>query len=181
MANTLFNGTSRFSNDFTQVINRSVAIASLPLTQMQQQRTKSSDESTALKMIEAKILALQGVLTGIDGSLGTRSSQTASSDNTVVWPSSTEGVAEGTYTLQVNKLGVFSTAVSVIDPDPANAISDPGAGGFVTPGSTQLTVTLKDWDTGVTSVLDPATIVVIVLVVAVYIWRVITWRPGLPP
>ena len=58
MANTLFNGTSRFSNDFTQVINRSVAIASLPLTQMQQQRTKSSDESTALKMIEAKILAL---------------------------------------------------------------------------------------------------------------------------
>ena len=30
-------------------------------------------------------------------------------------------------------------------------------------------------------VLDPATIVVIVLVVAVYIWRVITWRPGLPP
>ena len=158
MANTLFNGTSRFSNDFTQVINRSVAIASLPLTQMQQQRTKSSDESTALKMIEAKILALQGVLTGIDGSLGTRSSQTASSDNTVVWPSSTEGVAEGTYTLQVNKLGVFSTAVSVIDPDPANAISDPGAGSFVTPGSTQLTVTLKDWDTGVTSVLDPATI-----------------------
>ena len=127
MANTLFNGTSRFSNDFTQVINRSVAIASLPLTQMQQQRTKSSDESTALKMIEAKILALQGVLTGIDGSLGTRSSQTASSDNTIVWPSSTEGVAEGTYTLQVNKLGVFSTAVGVIDPDPANAISDPGA------------------------------------------------------
>ena len=30
-------------------------------------------------------------------------------------------------------------------------------------------------------VLDPATIIVIVLVVAIYIWRVITWKPGLPP
>jgi flagellar hook-associated protein 2 len=156
--NALFNGTSRFSNDFTQVITRSVAIASLPLTQMQQQRAKSSDESTALKTIEAKVLALQGVLTGIEGSLGARSSQTSSSDTAIVWPSSTDGVAEGSYTLQVNKLGVFSTAVSVIDPDPANNISDPGAGSFVTPGSTQLTVTLKDWDSGVTSVLDPATI-----------------------
>ena len=158
MASTLFNGTSRFSNDFTQVIDRSVAIASLPLTQMQQQRVKSNDESTALKTIEAKILALQGVLTGIEGSLSTRASQTSSSDNSVISASSTEGVAEGTYTLQVNKLGVFSTSVSVLDPDPAKAISDPSSGSFVTPGSTQLTVTLKDWDTGVTSVLDPATL-----------------------
>ena len=156
MANTLFNGTSRFSADFTQVINRSVAIASLPLTQMQQQRVKSGDESTALKTVEAKVLALQASLIGIGSTLTTGSWQTSSSDNSVLRPSSTDGVAEGTYTLQVNKLGVFSTAVSTIDP--GNSITDPGSGDFVTPGSTQLTVTLKDWDTGVTTVLDPATI-----------------------
>jgi flagellar hook-associated protein 2 len=156
MANTLFSGTSRYSADFAQVINRSVAIASLPLTQMQQQRVRSSDESAALKTVEAKVLALQASLLGIGNSLNAGSWQTTSSDTAVLRPSSTDGVAEGTYTLQVNKLGVFSTAVSVIDP--GNTISDPASGDFVTPGSTELTVTLKDWDTGVTTVLDPATI-----------------------
>lgn len=157
MASTLFNGTSRFSADFAQVINRSVAIASLPLTQMQQQRVKSTDESTALKTVEAKVLALQASLIGIGGSLDIKSWQISSSD-AAVRPSIADGVAEGTYTLQVNKLGVFSTAVSPIDPDPAIRIADPSSGSFVTPGSTQLTLTLKDWDTGVTTVLDPADI-----------------------
>ncbi len=41
MASTLFSGTSRYSADFVQVIERSVAIASLPLTQMQQQRREN--------------------------------------------------------------------------------------------------------------------------------------------
>ena len=70
MASTLFTGSSRFSTDFTQIIDRSVAIASLPLTQMQQQRMKSNDESTALKTVEAKVLALQSSLKEISGSLG---------------------------------------------------------------------------------------------------------------
>jgi len=156
MASTIFSGTSRFSSDFSQVIERSVAIATLPLTQMQQQRVKSNDEATALRTLEAKIVALQASLIGMDGSLGARAAQTSSSDTATVSVSSTDGVAEGSYTLRVNKLGVFSNAVSVIDPNPANAISDPTTGDFVTPGSTELTVTLKDWDTGTTTVLTPA-------------------------
>jgi membrane protein DedA with SNARE-associated domain len=30
-------------------------------------------------------------------------------------------------------------------------------------------------------VLDPATIIVLVLFVLIYLWRVVTWKPGLPP
>ena len=30
-------------------------------------------------------------------------------------------------------------------------------------------------------VLDPATIIVLVLCVLIYLWRVVTWKPGLPP
>jgi flagellar capping protein FliD len=158
MASTLFSGSSRFSTDFRQVIDRSVAIASLPLKQLQQQRLRSSDEASALKTVEAKVLGLQASLVGIEGSLDTRAWQSSSSDYSVLRPSSTEGAAEGTYTLQVKKLGVFSTAVSLVDPDPAKRISDPATGSFVTPGSTALTLTLKDWDTGTTTVLDPATL-----------------------
>jgi flagellar hook-associated protein 2 len=155
MASTLFTGSSRFSTDFTQIIDRSVAIASLPLTQMQQQRMKSNDESTALKTVEAKVLALQSSLKEISGSLGLSSWKVSSSD-AALRPSLADGAAEGTYTLQVNKLGAYSTAVSTVDADPARRISDPASATFLTPGSTQLTLTLKDWDTGVTSVLDPA-------------------------
>jgi flagellar hook-associated protein 2 len=157
MANTLFTGSSRFSTDFTQIIDRSVAIASLPLKQMQQQRIRSNDESVALKTVEAKVIALQASLIGIGGTLDSQSWKVASSD-TAIRPSITDGAAEGTYTLQVNKLGVFSTAVSTVDADPLKKVSDPAASDFLTTGSTQLTLTLKDWDTGVTSVLDPATI-----------------------
>ena len=155
MASTLFNGTSRFSNDFVQVIDRAVRIATLPMTQMQQQRVRASDESAALKIVEAKVLALQATLVGIGGTLDTNSWLTSSSDTNIVRVSSKEGVAAGSYSLQVNKLGVFSTAVSAVDPDPAKRIADPSVGSFVTPGSTQLTLTLKNWDTGATQVLDP--------------------------
>ena len=37
---TLFTGNSRFSSDFSSVIQRSVAIASLPITLLQQDKTK---------------------------------------------------------------------------------------------------------------------------------------------
>ena len=30
-------------------------------------------------------------------------------------------------------------------------------------------------------VLDPATIIVLGLCVLIYLWRVVTWKPGLPP
>jgi flagellar hook-associated protein 2 len=158
MASTIFSGSSRFSEDFRQVIDRSVAIASLPFKQLQQQRLQSQDESTALKTIEAKVLALQGALIGIDSSLGDRAWETSSSDSAAVRPSSTEGVEPGTYTLQVKKLGIASAAVSTVDADPAKRVSDPAADNFVTSTSTQLTLTLKDWDTGSTTVLDPATL-----------------------
>jgi membrane protein DedA with SNARE-associated domain len=33
----------------------------------------------------------------------------------------------------------------------------------------------------VETVIDPATIIVLVLSVLIYLWRVVTWKPGLPP
>lgn len=33
----------------------------------------------------------------------------------------------------------------------------------------------------VETIIDPATIIVLVLCVLIYLWRVVTWKPGLPP
>jgi flagellar capping protein FliD len=146
MASTLFNGTSRYSTDFSAVIERSVGIASLALTQMQQQRARSSDQVNALKLLEFKVLSLQGTIKAVEESVTTKGAlQTTSSNTTLVRPTSTDGVVAGSYTMRVVSLGSFSTAVSKTDGKPA--VSDPDTGSFVTESTTKLTLRIVDHDT----------------------------------
>ena len=51
---TIFSGNSRFANDFQAIINRSVAIASLPLTQMNTVKSTLTAQAAALDELEAK-------------------------------------------------------------------------------------------------------------------------------
>ena len=136
MASDVFTGSSRYSSDFSAVIQRATAIWSLPLQQMQQSRSKSNDELTALKAIQDKVVSLQTTLQAIEESVQSKAFQTAASDSTVLKLSSTSGVAEGSYTLQVASLGVFSTVVSQSS---VNSTGD----NFVAPDQTKLT--LRIW------------------------------------
>ena len=120
----LFTGASRYSADFSAVIERSVGIWSLPLTQMQQQRLKSSDTVAALRTVQDKVSALQGTLQSVENSLGLSAFQTTSSDTSVLTVTSAEGVGEGEYTLRVLSVGVFATAVS------AETATTPATGDF---------------------------------------------------
>ena len=112
MASEVFTGASRYSSDFSAVIQRATAIWSLPLQQMQQSRAKSNNELTALKTIQDKVVALQTTLQAVGESVQSKAFQTTASDSTVLKVSSTSGVAEGSYNLQVGSLGAFSTVVS---------------------------------------------------------------------
>lgn len=144
MASTLFTGASRYSQDFSAVIDRQVGIASLRLTQMQQGRTKSNDEVTALKAVNSKVTALQSTLQSIEDSFVKNAWQTTSSDATALKASSSNGVATGSYTVRVISLGSLATSVSQ-----ARA-TDPASGNFVTAGTTSLTLSVKNIDTDVT-------------------------------
>ena len=122
MASLIFSGASRYTNDFSAVIERSVRIASLALTQMQQQRAKSSDVVKALQLLESRVLSLQGTLKNVEESVTSKGAmQTTSSDTSVVRATSTEGVAPGSYTVRVVSLGAFSTAVTKTEGRPAIA------------------------------------------------------------
>jgi flagellar hook-associated protein 2 len=136
MASDLFTGASRYSSDFSAVIERATAIWSLPLRQMQQNRTKSNDEVTALRSVQDKVVSLQATLQAIGESVQNKAFQTTTSDSTVLKLSSTDGVAEGAYTLQVASLGAFSTVVS-------QSSVDTTAGNFVAADQTKLT--LRIW------------------------------------
>ena len=80
--------------DFSAVIQRATAIWSLPLQQMQQSRSKSQNELTALKAIQDKVVSLQTTLQAIEESVQSKAFQTTASDSTVLKLSSTSGVAE---------------------------------------------------------------------------------------
>lgn len=142
MASTLFTGASRYSTDFSAVIERSVGIASLSLTQMQQSRAKSGDEVTALKAIESRVVALQSTIKGIEDSVAARAWQASSSDAASVKVATSDGAAAGSYTVNITSLGSYSISVG------KTAVADPSTGNFVAAGTTKLTLRVTDHDQG---------------------------------
>src|SRR4051812_40027137 len=99
MSSTIFNGTSRFSTDFAQVINRAVQIASLPITQLSQQKLKLQDQVTALGTLQTKFSAVSSVLTSIGSATSTGAIAAKAADSTIASPTITGSPLPGTYTI----------------------------------------------------------------------------------
>lgn len=142
MASTLFTGASRYTQDFSAVIDRQVGIASLALTQMQQARQTSSDRVSALRALSGRLSTLQGTLQAVEDSVNSKALQATSSDTSAVRVTAGPNVADSSYTMQVISLGSYSTAVSKTSGVPVT--SDPSTGDFVAAGTTQLTLSITD-------------------------------------
>src|SRR5258708_3174668 len=112
MSTTIFNGTSRFSTDFQSVIDRSVAFASLPIDQLNAQKTSYGDQSSALGAIDAKFSALQAAILGIQSATGAGSLTTSVSDGGLARVTTAAGALPGGYSLEVTNLGSFSNTLS---------------------------------------------------------------------
>jgi flagellar hook-associated protein 2 len=112
LASTIFTGASRYSSDFQAVIDRAVSIASLPMTQMQQNKLSTTDESTALKTLGARVAQLQNSLSGLSEAFGMKSYSVSNSNGSIASAQVSDGVAAGTYTLKVLDLGSYATATS---------------------------------------------------------------------
>src|SRR3954469_10775052 len=102
-SNTLFTGSSRFSADFQAVVDRTLKIASLPMMQMQGVLTDLNSESSGLSSLDAKVGNLQSAITTLSSALGLNSYSTSVSDS-VVRATTSEGVREGVYSIEVTGL-----------------------------------------------------------------------------
>ena len=76
----IFTGTSAYSQDFQNVINRAVAIASLPITLLTNQQAALTNQSNELSTIDTKFTALQTAIQGIAEAMSGSSYQTTISD-----------------------------------------------------------------------------------------------------
>src|ERR1039457_6436989 len=108
----IFTGTSAYSQDFQNVINRAVAIASLPITLLTNQQTTLTNQSNELSTIDTKFTALQTAIQGISDAMSGSSYQATISDPTSVSASLSDGVAEGVYSINVENVGSYATSLS---------------------------------------------------------------------
>lgn len=113
MASTIFSGSSRYANDFSQVIERSVSLASLPITQLVSQRTKLSDQSSALSDLASSVASLRSSLSSI-GDAKT-AIKVSSSDGAIVAASADLSASPGAFQIQVVSTGSRATAITKDD------------------------------------------------------------------
>jgi len=125
---SIFAGSSRFSSDLQSVIDRAVAIASLPLRQMQNSKTDLLGRQTAIDSLFSKFSSLRSALTSLD--LGGTSAPTATvSDSKVAKVLTASGALTAKLSLEVISAGSASTMVSS---DSAPKVTNPSTQSITT-------------------------------------------------
>ena len=111
-SSSLFNGNSRYSADFQAVIDRTVAIASLPISQLKAQQTTLSDQTTALTGLDAKFNGLQSAVDQITAAVGGAAFEASVEDTSKLTATLGDGAQEGNYSVQVVDPGAYASSMS---------------------------------------------------------------------
>jgi flagellar hook-associated protein 2 len=136
-ASAIFTGTSTYSQDLQNVIAREVAIASLPITQLQNNVSQLTAQSGELQTLGSRFSALQAALSNLSAAAGQMLSAT-SSNPSALQPTLSSGALAGSYSLTVDNLGSFSNALSL---DHLGApVTDPNTQSISASGTYTLTV-----------------------------------------
>ena len=138
---SIFSGTSRYSSDFQEIIDRAVAIASLPKAQMENTRNSLSAQSTALASLDDKFEALQNALNNLESARALYG--TATSDGTVANAGVSGTALAGTYQLEVVELGSYSSSMSK---DGLTGVADPFTESISSASTFALTVDGEEYE-----------------------------------
>jgi len=144
----IFTGTSRFTNDFQQVITRSVAIASLPITQLNNVKNALSDQATEVGTLSNSFSSLQTAIQNLQNATGLNSLTSNVSDSAVATVSLAQGAAPASYSLEVQSLGSFTNTLSSSS---LTSVTDPTSQNLSSSSSFSVTVN------GVSTQISPAT------------------------
>jgi flagellar hook-associated protein 2 len=107
----IFTGSSAFSSSLTNAITQAVNAASGPITQLNNEKTTLSSQNDEVSTLNSKFSAVQSAVSGIGQAL-TSSFNTSVSDTSAVTATAGAGALPGTYTIQVNDIGAYSTMMT---------------------------------------------------------------------
>jgi flagellar hook-associated protein 2 len=119
---SISSGNSRFATDFQSIIERSVAIASLPLQQLNNTKTLLNSQSTAVAALDTKFAALQEAIDGLQSAAVDHAFGVSVQDESVLGATVSSGATEGTYTVEVTSLGAYTASLSN---DGLTTVTDP--------------------------------------------------------
>ena len=136
-ASSIFTGTSTYSQDLQNVISREVAIASLPITQLQNNVSQLTSQSGELQTLSSKFSALQSAISNLS-TVADQMLSVTSSDSSAVQATLSSGALAGSYSIAVTSLGSYSNALSLDTGLPT--VTDPGSQSISASGSYTLSV-----------------------------------------
>ena len=134
---SIFSGNSRFATDFQSVIDRSVAIASLPLNLLNNTKTLLNSQSTAVTALDTKFAALQKAIEGLESTVVDHPFAVSVQDESILGATVSSNAMEGDYTLEVTSLGAYSASLSS---DGLTTVTDPTQQNISAAGTFSLTV-----------------------------------------
>lgn len=131
-----FSGSSTYSADFQNVLNRAVQLASLPMQAMQTTVTDLTNQETTLAALSSDFSALQTALQAV-GTAADGAPSAQVSDSSAISATAAAGALNGTYTIQVNSVGSSTTALS---DSGLTTVTDPTTGNISSSSTFTLTV-----------------------------------------
>lgn len=143
-----FSGQSKFSQDFQNILIRSVGIQSIALNQTQSEQTTDANRQYDLQTLDSKFSALQNAVTALGSATGFASLSGSVQDSPVANVSLSAGASPASYTLEVQSLGSHSQSVSSSG---LQTVTDPNSQDISSASSFTLTVN------GVQTQITPAT------------------------
>ena len=134
-----FNGSSSYAADLQQTITHAVAIASIPLNQLNSNVTALQSQSTELGYLQNGFNLIQSALQGLTTAATGGGLSATVGDNTIATANlnTSAAVTAGTYALNVISTGSPTTSVSNAS---LPAVSDPSASSISTSTSYTLSV-----------------------------------------
>jgi flagellar hook-associated protein 2 len=123
-----FAGVSKFATSLQQVLTRAVGIASLPLNLDEAKLTTLNTTQTDVQGLDSAFTALKQSVASLQSAVTSGLLSASVSGGSAVSATVGAGATAGTYTIEVNKLGVFSTALSVGGGTPISDSTSQGIG-----------------------------------------------------
>jgi flagellar hook-associated protein 2 len=127
--------SSSYSSDLQQVLSRSIAIASLPLNQLNATLTDLQNRSTELNTLNGKFSSVQSAVQALSNAVSSTSAQV--SDSSIIAAQSDATAVPGSYTIHVANAGSPSSALSLGN---LPVVTDPSTQSISTSSSFTLTV-----------------------------------------
>lgn len=107
-----FNGTSQYAQDLQNALTRAVQIASMPITQLNNQESLLTEQQAAYQSLQGKMADVETAVEGIVTAMGSSSYSANNSNPAAATAVITTGALEGSYVLNVTNPGSFTTAMS---------------------------------------------------------------------